>query len=179
MKFTIYRWTNKLNGKVYIGQTSYDLKERFAVHITLSKTGSRYKFHQAIRKHGVDGFITETLATTDNLQDALKLECKYIAEHDSFRNGYNMTLGGQGAPCSPEKAKKISDAKKGKPLPHMKTQRNTLGWKWYNNGTDNLLVAPNETPEGYVKGRINKPGIRLNGTKRPKFPTGYAKSTET
>lgn len=83
----IYKYTNKLNDKVYIGRTCKSLKMR-AGH-----NGSRYKgshkFWNAIQKYGWDNFIGEVIV--DNLTDeeAGELEVKFIKEYDSVNKGYN------------------------------------------------------------------------------------------
>lgn len=174
MKYKIYRWRNKTTGKVYIGQTSIDLEKRTAVHVSLAKTGSRYKFHQALRKHGVDGFDLDIIFETDSLKEVLEAEKRYIIEHDSYVNGYNMTEGGQGSPCSPEKAKKISETKKGKSLSHTFGNKYAADFIWCTNGIDNLRLHKDDIiPEGFHRGRFQKSYPRPNGTKRPKFENGY------
>lgn len=174
MKYKVYRWKNKINDKSYIGQTSTSLENRSTVHISQAKSGSRYKFHQAIRKHGVDNFDVDILFETDSLEEVLEAEKRFIKEHDSYANGYNMTEGGQGSPCSIEKALKISETKKGKSLPHMFNNNYKSKWIWITDGVNNLRVRDTDLiPNGFRRGRINKPSKRLNGTKRPKFENGY------
>lgn len=99
----IYKWKNKINGKVYIGQTMnrYGYKERWSQHLYTAKhTDMNNYFYNAIRKYGVESFDRSVLETIecDNkcaLKSILdKLEIKYIKEFDSYKNGYNSTLGG-------------------------------------------------------------------------------------
>lgn len=88
------------SGKYYIGITN-DIRRRIAEHKRLSKTVNR-KFYIAIRKYGFDNFEIEVLEkirdkNIDRLYEKLnKLEEYYIAKYDSFYNGYNLTLGGDG-----------------------------------------------------------------------------------
>lgn len=99
----IYKWENKINGKVYIGQTMnrYGYKKRWKQHIydALNKNNNNH-FHNAIKKYGHDRFNKTVLETIkmdnrDELKSYLdKLEIKYIYKYDSFNNGYNSTLGG-------------------------------------------------------------------------------------
>ena len=58
--YTIYKATNKVNGKVYIGKTSAKLSVRKRQHTsdTYSKN-SKTVFHSAIRKHGINNFEWE------------------------------------------------------------------------------------------------------------------------
>lgn len=100
----IYKWENKVNGKVYIGQTMnrYGYKERWSQHRYQAENGVYSNhFHNAIRKYGTDSFnkkVLKTIEMEDNieLKNALdRLEIEYIEKYDSFNNGYNSTLGGE------------------------------------------------------------------------------------
>ena len=92
MEGFIYKVTNKVNGKVYIGQTRYTVEFRWKQHIHKQ---DNCHFHNAIKKWGVENFIVETLEKCDvDLLDSR--EIFYIAKYDSFNKGYNSTLGGDG-----------------------------------------------------------------------------------
>jgi group I intron endonuclease len=117
----IYKATNKINGKVYIGQTIKSLEERKKCHIYDSKKSSFY-FHRALNKYDPENFEWEVLIDAKgkptNILDAL--EIYYIAKYNFITNGnlYNLTKGGEGASgCkrSEETRKKISETMKGKP----------------------------------------------------------------
>lgn len=92
MKGIIYKITNKVNGKSYIGQTRYTLEFRWRQHI--HKKDNTY-FHNAIRKYGVDNFSIEALEEVEvsRLNDR---EIFYIAKYNTFNDGYNLTIGGDG-----------------------------------------------------------------------------------
>ena len=92
----IYKVTNKENGKVYIGQTSRELKQRMWAHYKSVRSGSETNFHNALRKYPKESFQWEVIATTDNNDDLNQLEVQFIKEYDSFKSGYNMTEGGDG-----------------------------------------------------------------------------------
>lgn len=102
----IYRWTNNINGKVYIGQTmnKRGYKERWSQHITNSRSfkGRNY-FYNAIRKNGEDTFTKEVLHELKN-KDKVELkkqldilEIELIEKHNSTNSskGYNSTKGGE------------------------------------------------------------------------------------
>lgn len=125
----IYKITNKLNGKCYIGQTTRTVNERVREHLKESKKDSEYTIHRAIRKYGIDNFNIEILEDNVIDIDSLnKLEIFYIAKFGSFgERGYNMTEGGYsgvhlkgelspwyGRKHTEETRKKISEAHKGK-----------------------------------------------------------------
>ena len=93
--YTIYKHTNTVNHKVYIGQTKQELTRRF-------RQGKGYKrcpyFYAAIQKYGWQTFETSVLATDLTLEQANQLEQYYIKLYDSTnRNkGYNIAKGGDG-----------------------------------------------------------------------------------
>ena len=92
MKGYIYKITNKVNGKSYIGQTRYTIEFRWRQH--LHKKDNTY-FHNAIRKYGADNFIVEKLEEC-NIEDLNEKEIYYIAKYNTFKDGYNLTIGGDG-----------------------------------------------------------------------------------
>lgn len=96
----VYKATNKINGKSYVGITRVSVDWRWNAHICSAFTES-YKdhdcvFHKAIRKYGIDSFYVETVEESND-EDLPNLERKYIELFDTFLpNGYNMTRGGDG-----------------------------------------------------------------------------------
>lgn len=90
----IYKATNKINGKCYIGQTRHSLEYRKRIHITKAHQGLNTHFYQAIRKYGEDNFDWEIICSTNNKQTLNELETYYIAKFDSIKHGYNMVDGG-------------------------------------------------------------------------------------
>src|ERR1019366_6140488 len=91
----IYKLTST-SGKVYIGQTRMNLKRRLSRHKTASKTGRKSKIFNALRKYPLDLWTKEILFETDNLNELNQKEIEYISKFDSFKIGYNSTLGGEG-----------------------------------------------------------------------------------
>jgi group I intron endonuclease len=113
----IYKATNTVNGKVYIGQTVRTLEVRKYAHEYSARNGSDAHFHRAIRKYGTDAFkweIIDTATTKDELDEKEKY---WIAHYDAVNNGYNMTEGGEGTlgwKPSEEIRRKWSKTRKGK-----------------------------------------------------------------
>ena len=105
----IYKITNKLNGKVYIGQ-SIDIDARWRQHINAK---DNYAIHNAIKKYGEENFKFEVLLKCP--VDMLNVwERDMIALYDCISpNGYNLTEGGEGYQCSEEMRLKMSEAHKG------------------------------------------------------------------
>lgn len=94
----IYKATSATTGKVYIGQSSQTLQERINQHNSHA-FGQQYNyhFHNAIRKYGADDFTYEIIEDGINSIEELNLRERFwIAEYDSYYNGYNSTLGGDG-----------------------------------------------------------------------------------
>ena len=105
----IYKYTNKINGKVYIGQTN-NLQKRFNGHkseaFNPKSKGYNLPFHCAIRKYGIKTFIYEVLEEIEDgeSQDFINdREIFFIDFYHSLttENGYNLTVGGDGCPKPP------------------------------------------------------------------------------
>lgn len=113
----IYKFTNNVNGKSYIGQTN-DFKRRKSEHISCAKRKCEFAVHRAIHKYGLGAFTWEVLHECDDREELSKMEIHYIKEHDTYRNGYNMTVGGEhsvaGRKGSPEHRMKMSKIMKGR-----------------------------------------------------------------
>jgi DNA-binding CsgD family transcriptional regulator len=95
---SIYIIRNTVNDKVYIGQTTMAVKERFYAHTkpSTSKRKPGYKLYSAMNKYGKDKFYCETLETGIPIYQLDEKEIAYIAKYDSFKHGYNSTPGGDG-----------------------------------------------------------------------------------
>lgn len=92
MKGIIYKITNKVNNKSYIGQTRYSLEFRWRQH--QHKKDNTY-FHNAIKKYGVNNFELSVLEECD-VEQLNSREIFYIAKYNTFQEGYNLTIGGEG-----------------------------------------------------------------------------------
>lgn len=92
----IYKVTNDLNDKVYVGQTIYILENRWEWHVKkASDPKDNCKFHKALRELGTEHFKIEEITRVD-VKELDDTEIYYINKYDSFFNGYNSTLGGGG-----------------------------------------------------------------------------------
>lgn len=96
MRGFIYKITNNVNGKVYIGQTIQTIKERFYQHCATkcSESVLNMAIHKAIKKYGKSNFTIEVIEEVD--KDSLNDREKFWIEYyNSYNNGYNSTRGGQ------------------------------------------------------------------------------------
>ena len=92
----VYKATSP-SEKVYIGITITTLKERKRIYLRSVKNGSEIPFHNAIRKYKMKNIKWGIIDKADTVWELCELEIKYyIEEHDSYNNGYNLTLGGEG-----------------------------------------------------------------------------------
>lgn len=116
----IYKITNAVNGKVYIGQTSKTIEERFAAHIKKAKQHTNRYLYDAMNHYGYDKFkVSKIEECDDSLLD--EREKYWIARLNCIMpNGYNMTEGGGGGdtwtnnPHKEETAMKLIVANRGK-----------------------------------------------------------------
>lgn len=109
-KYCVYKHTNKINGKVYIGQTGQKPENRW-------QEGRGYKgsdrFYKAIQKYGWDNFEHEVLFSFLSQKEAKVIERKLIQEYNSIDPlfGYNLTTGGETTEFSKETLKKMSQSR--------------------------------------------------------------------
>lgn len=103
----IYKITNKINGKVYIGQTIRTIEERWHEHC--KPTSDCGAIANAIRKHGRDSFTIELVDTANSIEELNAKEQEYIGKFNTMRpNGYNLTTGGMNYARSEETKQKMS-----------------------------------------------------------------------
>ena len=93
----IYCITNKINNKKYVGQTKTSIGTRFKAHLNDYRNDDRCALHYAMQKYGKENFIVETLEEcNDNVLD--DREIFWIEKLNTYKEGYNSTLGGQSRP---------------------------------------------------------------------------------
>lgn len=100
-KNVIYCYTNKINGKRYVGQTVQKLKNRHCQHISATKFKSSHHdnfspIHRAMRKYGIENFKLEILHIADKYSiDMLEIYCiSYFNTLVKNEKGYNVSSGG-------------------------------------------------------------------------------------
>lgn len=131
----IYALKNKINNKVYVGQTWQSLEDRW-------NRGHGYigslKLENAINKYGKENFYYEIITACGTQDAADYWEQYFIEKFGSIKNGYNIAIGGargvmQGRRHSPETIAKMSESHKGNTahlgIPHSEETKKILSEK--------------------------------------------------
>lgn len=110
----IYKISNTINDKIYIGQT-IDPSRRWKEHKRSKENGMLIA--RALLKYGPDNFNFDVIASCCTLEDANMIEALIISQYDSanISYGYNIDPGGNTTPRNEETCKKISISSMGKP----------------------------------------------------------------
>jgi group I intron endonuclease len=122
--FVIYKATNLINGKCYIGKTIQEFRIRKTRHFQDIKNSSdNAYFHNAIKKYGKKNFTWEVIFECDDVLILNVMETmKIIVNHSHWTEGkgYNLTWGGEGSygfKHTDKSKKKMSEKLKGKNNP--------------------------------------------------------------
>lgn len=89
MEYIIYKITNILNNKIYIGQTTETLKQRFKRHCGYQLNDGTY-LHKAMKKYGIENFIIEEIERVQNQEELDLREYYWINYYESHIKGYNL-----------------------------------------------------------------------------------------
>lgn len=177
----IYKFTNKFNGKIYIGK-SKNIERRYKCHIKDSKTDEKNYFHRALKKYGSEGFDFEVLIECPWLEGCSKEEIKkvldyweifYIKYYNSNNKeyGYNQTEGGDGISIwSEELAHKQSIRYKDKPR-----TGNPEDWKWSDESKQTQSESRTNWYKEHPEAKINNKIIQK---KRFEDPNEHIKTSE-
>ena len=154
----IYKITNKINGKIYIGQTTRTLKERWADYIKeyryIKEDSKNLRLIiKAFRKYGIDNFeITILEDSIKTLEELNNKERDYILKYNCTDKaiGYNIEFGGNGfGKHTEEQKRKISEAQLGEKN-HMwgiKGELNKCSKKVIELTTDKIYASATEAAE--------------------------------
>lgn len=158
----IYKITNTVNDKVYIGQTK-DLSARWYKHEYNARSGRHGHLYDAMRKHGIDKFTIEIIEECfDDVVD--DRERYWIAFYNSTDRslGYNKTYGGQNASTwdfldnRDESSKKLSESLRGKIVSFDTRKRMSEAFKGRVISEEQRKKISETLKEGYRSGRIKK-----------------------
>lgn len=88
----IYKVTNQINGKVYIGETIQTISKRWNRHCYDADNGATDHFHTAMRYYGKENFIVEEVELC-SIEERFERESYYIIQYNTLEpNGYNWIL---------------------------------------------------------------------------------------
>ena len=132
----VYKITNKVTGKIYIGITNQGSGARYRHHWYEARIGESAPIHKSMAKYGEENFTLEIIDFADTYEELKEKEKFWIKELNSMdrKIGYNLTEGGDGTfgkthseetkekirqkaigrKVSDETKKKMSEARKGK-----------------------------------------------------------------
>lgn len=147
----IYKVTNIVTGKIYIGKTTKTVEERFNSHKkeSLLDNDDSY-FHNALRKYGFNNFIVEQLDSAETVDELNTKEKLWISRLDAKNPlvGYNIAYGGDGGDIFHA----LSEGKQ--TIKREKHSKDTSNRMWITNGIVDKYINKNSSiPEGFVKGR--------------------------
>ena len=132
----IYKITNKVNGKIYIGLTKQKLQSRFRGHLSdarkaLKNDGRVCYFQNALLKYGKENFILEQIDQADTKEELCRKEEYWISYYNSTDRsiGYNVSEGGEGGDTCSE-------------------------FIWVTDGKENRYIYyKDDIPDGFRRGR--------------------------
>ena len=171
----IYKITNQVNGKVYIGMVFDDSNYERRINEHWKPSSKCYGLARAVKKYGKNNFVPE-LIVTDIPKNLISIAEQYWIYHFNSiaPNGYNLTYGGEGGIHLESTRKKLSDAHKGKTIPdHVRkkiSETNKIKHKGKNNGFYNKKHSP-EVVAQIIKrntGRVASPETRAKMSKAQK-----------
>lgn len=118
----IYKITNCITNKVYIGQ-SKNPSIRWSQHkIESRKETPQMVINKSMKKHGVNNFIFEVIASCFDMGTANNSETLIIQQENSLiPNGYNVSMGGSNAPKTEQWKTMMSKKFKGRKCPYKAT----------------------------------------------------------
>lgn len=156
----IYMYTNKINGKRYVGKAQDFLKRKQGhIYSSYNKNDRNYNvpFHRAIRKYGIESFETTILKENLTEDEMNYWEIYYIEEFDLYakhKKGYNVASGGIGGNPYAGKTeeeieeirRKLSETHKGKKLSEETKQKMSESHKGKCKGKERNDMKGNNNP---------------------------------
>jgi len=95
----VYKITNTVNGKCYIGITAKPLQVRWMAHLTQMRQGNKRTLYNALRKYGFKNFAIEQMDCASTVEELSLLEKQYITKFNSFGRVQHLdgvrTIGGR------------------------------------------------------------------------------------
>jgi len=163
----IYKITNNVNNKVYIGQTiQSDAKMRWYSHCDYARKGKKSYLYDSMRKHGIDQFRWEIIDQATTLEELNTKEQHWLEHYKSLGIVYNNREAGGNKRHSIESIERMRVAQK---LRHATTK--VGGWKRRDGGPMKGKVHPKKGISGMwsmpeeAKEKIRQVQLERSGTK--------------
>jgi len=145
----IYLWTNKVNGKKYVG-ASRNICGRWLKHEQNSNSGIKRKLYNATRKYGLENFDKEIIEEINSNKSDFYIKQRedyFIDFYNSIKEGYNVEKGYNTITYHPEKNRIINQI-----------SEKAKNRKWINNGEKQITCDVKDIQdfleEGWVFGRL-------------------------
>jgi len=158
----IYKTTNLINGKIYIGKDSKNSK---------TYLGSGFLLKKAISKYGKENFKKEILEIVDTSEKLDEREIYWIEFFDSIKDGYNLTRGGAGGDTHSYRTDKMKNETKEKLKkriysPEIVSKR-IKNLKKFKSGSEHPFFGKKQTDETKLKRRktFENNGFPMEGKK--------------
>jgi len=163
----IYKITNSINHKVYIGQTvQKNPKMRWYEHCACARAGKKSYLYDSIRKHGAENFVWEIIDSAESIDELNIKEQHWLNHYRSITVVYNNREAGGNKTHSPESIERMRAAQK---LRHSTTT--VGGWKRRDGGamkgkshprkgTSGLWNMPDDAKEKLRQVQLNNSGTR-------------------
>jgi hypothetical protein len=167
MTMILYKVTNNINKKIYIGKTTQSLEKRKLGHLYQARSQDNMYFHKAILKYGINNFKWEIIYDKCNcIEDLNELEEFIISEYFILNknNVYNIAKGGNGPPSrkgsklTEDHKKKIGESNKGK----IRTKETLLKLSESHKG----YKPTEETKRKFKENIKNNPNFGMRGKKQ-------------
>lgn len=174
--YTIYLVTNTISGTKYVGFTGKTLSERIETHKQSYRAGVKSKLYNSVKKYGWEKFTFDTIYQSKDGQHCLNvMEPVFIKEYNTFNDGYNLTLGGEGTVgyWTDDNRKRQGEFMSSKWTPERK-QRNSVLAKERMTG-----IPKSENHKAALRGKrphVNQSGGKNNAAKTIDTPYGIFES---
>jgi group I intron endonuclease len=159
----IYKTTNLINSKIYIGKSKNEFDPNYF--------GSGSLLRKAIKKYGILNFDVEIIEECDNTKDLDRLEIFWISKFNSQdrKIGYNITDGGTGGDTytnNPNYPDIIENLKKRRHTEETKKKISENNWQSKNNGPMLGLKHSDETKKKMSASHMGKHHMTEEGRKK-------------
>lgn len=160
----IYKITNLVNNKIYIGQTINSIDKRFKQHLSQVNCANICSaLYSAFTKYGKENFIIESIVSGEYSREELnELEIFYIKKFDSLSpNGYNLQSGGNSFMVVESVKKQTSEKLKGREITWKAKVSEGLKKIWLNKEYREKQILQRHKKRGRYREGIQKP-LRIN-----------------